>query len=173
MCMFVPMFSISPLPFLPVSHLLSQCLQRDNAVAQLSRAFLGEQGVSSTGSKLDHVWRQRRQRPNKQGVLRWCSQCNPMPHSHIKEIANSKRVESVIAPTPHNIYYKCDLHLLQGRNELASMPSLSVSLLHRIARSHSTTCSLLKGDRIYAGTMPRQWVRTLSWSHMCTETSVP
>ena len=41
-------------------------------------------------------------------MLRWYMQCRANPEPHIKVIANSKQVETVQSPHPHNIYYKCD-----------------------------------------------------------------
>ena len=40
-------------------------------------------------------------------MLRWYMQCRTLPEPHIKVIANTKRVDTVISPHPHNIYYKC------------------------------------------------------------------
>lgn len=48
----------------------------------------------------------RQTRPVEGGMLRWYMQCRTVPEPHIKVIANSKEVENVLSPHPHNIYYK-------------------------------------------------------------------
>ena len=53
----------------------------------------------------------RARRPPGGGVLRWYTQCNPTPNAHIKVIANSRHVDTVISPHPHNVYYKCELQM--------------------------------------------------------------
>jgi hypothetical protein len=48
----------------------------------------------------------RRTRPPKPGMLRWYSQCNPVPHPHVKVIANTRWLEHIGTKHPHNFHYK-------------------------------------------------------------------
>lgn len=49
-------------------------------------------------------------RPIEGGMLRWYAECRATPEPHIKVIANTKQVQAVLSPHPHNIFYKNDSH---------------------------------------------------------------
>ena len=71
----------------------------------------------------------RQTRPPEGGMLRWYVQCRATPEPHIKVIVNSKQVQTVQSPHPHNIYYKCDLPValsmcLQHRTKVVALPQL-------------------------------------------------
>ena len=74
-------------------------------------------------------------------MLRWYAECRATPEPHIKVIANTKQVQAVLSPHPHNIFYKCAFAIeLQACNMPADPPrtlSSHKEAMTCIYRSHA------------------------------------